>query len=146
TSSNAVQVVESLGVPRVIMVPDKFLARNVAAQTNVQILTWAGTCEVHERFSGQDVRDLREAHPGIIVLAHPECPSDVLEEADYAGSTSAMSDYVKAKHPRQVVLLTECSMSDNVAADNPGVDFIRPCNLCPHMKRITLQGIYDSLR
>ncbi len=146
TSSNAVQVVESLGVPRVIMIPDQYLARNVAAQTDVEVIAWAGACEVHERFTADDIRDLREANPGIVVLAHPECPSDVLAEADYAGSTSAMSDYVAREQPRQVVLVTECSMSDNVAAANPGVDFVRPCNLCPHMKRITLQAIYDALR
>jgi quinolinate synthase len=146
TSSNAVQVVESLGAPRVIMIPDQYLARNVAAQTDVEILSWAGSCEVHERFTAEDIRALREANPGVVVLAHPECPSEVLEEADYAGSTSAMSDYVKDNQPRQVVLITECSMSDNVAADKPGVNFVRPCNLCPHMKRITLQAIYDCLR
>ncbi len=146
TSSNAVQVVESLGADRVIMIPDQYLAQNVAAQTDVEILAWAGSCEVHERFTAEDIRGLREANPGVVVLAHPECPADVLQEADYAGSTSAMSDYVEQRQPKQVVLITECSMSDNVAAANPGVDFVRPCNLCPHMKRITLQNIYDALR
>ena len=150
TSSNAVQVVEHVakewGVDRVILLPDEFLARNVAANTHVRIITWHGRCEVHEKFSGEDVRQIRDAHPGVIVLAHPECPPDVLEEADFAGSTSALSHYVKQKSPHKVVLLTECSMSDNVAAENPGVEFVKPCNLCPHMKRISLENIYDALR
>ncbi len=149
TSSNATQVVEHVaetwGVDRVIMVPDEFLARNVAANTHVQIIAWKGHCEVHEKFSGEDVRQIRDAHPGAIVLAHPECPPDVLEEADFAGSTSALSTHVKESGARKVVLLTECSMSDNVAADNPGVEFVKPCNLCPHMKRISLENIYDAL-
>ena len=149
TSSNATQVVEHVakewGVDTVIMVPDEFLARNVAANTDIKIIAWEGHCEVHEKFSGEDVRQIREAHPGAIVLAHPECPPDVLEEADFAGSTSALSSHVKESGARKVVLLTECSMSDNVAADNPGVEFVKPCNLCPHMKRISLENIYDAL-
>jgi quinolinate synthase len=149
TSSNATQVVEHVakewGVDTVIMVPDEFLARNVAANTDVNIIAWEGHCEVHEKFSGEDVRQIRDAHPGAIVLAHPECPPDVLEEADFAGSTSALSSHVKESGARKVVLLTECSMSDNVAADNPGVEFVKPCNLCPHMKRISLENIYDAL-
>jgi quinolinate synthase len=149
TSSNAAQVVEHIAaewdVDTVIMVPDEFLARNVAANTDIKIIAWEGHCEVHEKFSGEDVRQIREAHPGAIVLAHPECPPDVLEEADFAGSTSALSNQVKESGARKVVLLTECSMSDNVAADNPGVEFVKPCNLCPHMKRISLENIYDAL-
>lgn len=149
TSSNATQVVEHVakvwGVDTVIMVPDEFLARNVAANTDVKIIAWEGHCEVHAKFSGEDVRQIRDAHPGAIVLAHPECPPDVLEEADFAGSTSALSSHVKESGARKVVLLTECSMSDNVAADNPGVEFVKPCNLCPHMKRISLENIYDAL-
>lgn len=149
TSSNATQVVEHVaakwGVDRVIMVPDEYLARNVAANTPIKIIAWKGHCEVHEKFTGEDVRQIRDAHPGTIVLAHPECPPDVLEEADFAGSTSALSNHVKESGARKVVLLTECSMSDNVAADNPGVEFVKPCNLCPHMKRISLENIYDAL-
>jgi len=149
TSSNATQVVEHIaakwGVGAVIMVPDEFLARNVAANTDVKIIAWKGHCEVHQKFSGEDVRQIRDAHPGAIVLAHPECPPDVLEEADFAGSTSALSSHVRESGARKVVLLTECSMSDNVAADNPGVEFVKPCNLCPHMKRISLESIYDAL-
>ncbi|MEL6324654.1 MAG: quinolinate synthase NadA [Pseudomonadota bacterium] len=149
TSSNAVQVVEHVakefGSDTVILVPDQYLARNVAAMTDIRILTWPGACEVHELFSADDVSQLREAHPGVVVLAHPECPPDVLESADYAGSTAALANYVSERKPAKVVLLTECSMSDNVAAENPGVDFVRPCNLCPHMKRITLENIYDCL-
>ena len=149
TSSNATQVVEHIaaewGVDTVIMVPDEYLARNVAANTEIRIIAWEGHCEVHEKFSAEDVRQIRDAHPGAIVLAHPECPPDVLEEADFAGSTSALSAHVKESGAHKVVLLTECSMSDNVAADNPGVEFVKPCNLCPHMKRITLENIYDAL-
>lgn len=149
TSSNATQVVEHIaaawGVDTVIMVPDEFLARNVAANTDIKIIAWQGHCEVHVKFTGEDVRQIRDAHPGAIVLAHPECPPDVLEEADFAGSTSALSSYVRESDARKVVLLTECSMSDNVAADNPGVEFVKPCNLCPHMKRISLENIYDAL-
>lgn len=145
TSGNAKKIVESLGVPKVLMIPDEYLAQNVARETDVEIIAWHGHCEVHELFDAQDVRDLREAHPGITVLAHPECPPDVVAEADFAGSTAVMSDYVGAKKPARVVLLTECSMSDNVAVDHPGVEFIRPCNLCPHMKRITLANIRKAL-
>jgi len=149
TSSNATQVVEHIaakwGVGTVIMLPDEFLARNVAANADVKIIAWKGHCEVHQKFSGEDVRQIRDAHPGAIVLAHPECPPDVLEEADFAGSTSALSSHVRESGARKVVLLTECSMSDNVAADNPGVEFVKPCNLCPHMKRISLENIYDAL-
>ncbi|WP_273794480.1 quinolinate synthase NadA [Brucella intermedia] len=145
TSGNAKKVVESLGVPRVLMIPDEFLAQNVARETDVEILAWHGHCEVHERFTLDDIRELRESHPGVMVLAHPECPPEVVEAADFAGSTAVMSDYVGQKKPQRVVLLTECSMSDNVAVDHPEVEFIRPCNLCPHMKRITLANIRDAL-
>ena len=145
TSGNARAVVESLGAPEVIMLPDEFLAQNVAATTNVKIIAWKGRCEVHERFSAAEVRELRAAHPGIVVLAHPECPPDVLAEADFAGSTAAMAGYVAAKKPPRVVLLTECSMSDNVSLQHPELEFIRPCNLCPHMKRITLKNIRAAL-
>ena len=145
TSGNAKKIVEALGVPEVIMIPDEYLARNVAAQTKVKIIAWAGHCEVHERFTAAEVRTLRAEHPGIVVLAHPECPPEVVAEADYTGSTADMSGYVGEHHPRRVVLLTECSMSDNVAVRNPGVEFIRPCNLCPHMKRITLPKIRRAL-
>jgi len=146
TSSNAVQVVESLGVDKVIMLPDEFLAKNVANQTDIEVIAWHGRCEVHARFSAQDVRDMREANPGVVVLAHPECPPEVVAESDFTGSTKAMSDYVGDNKPKNVILLTECSMSDNVAMANPEVDFVRPCNLCPHMKRITLENIYECLR
>jgi quinolinate synthase len=145
TSGNAKAVVESLGVPRVIMLPDEYLAKNVAAETDVEIIAWKGHCEVHERFTSADVRELREGHPGVIVLAHPECPPEVVAQADFSGSTAAMSDYVGREKPARVVLLTECSMSDNVAVAHPEVDFVRPCNLCPHMKRITLANIRSAL-
>ncbi|WP_117194337.1 quinolinate synthase NadA [Rhizobium terrae] len=145
TSGNARQVVESLGVPRVLMIPDEYLAQNIARETNVEIIAWHGHCEVHELFNAQDVRDLRESYPGVMVLAHPECPPDVVAEADFAGSTAVMSNYVGERKPARVVLLTECSMSDNVAVEHPDVEFVRPCNLCPHMKRITLSNIRKAL-
>ena len=149
TSSNAVQVVEHVaaewGVDKVILIPDKYLARNVAAVTDIEIITWDGRCEVHEQFTADDIHALRDAHPGVLILAHPECPPDVLEASDFAGSTSALSNYVSERSPNKVVLLTECSMSDNVASANPDVEFVKPCNLCPHMKRITLENIFDAL-
>ena len=145
TSGNAKKIVESLGVPKVIMLPDEYLAQNVARETGVEIITWAGHCEVHERFSAKDVRQLRDGHPGLIVLAHPECPPEVVAEADFAGSTAAMIDYVGRERPRRVALMTECSMSDNVAVQYPETEFVRPCNLCPHMKRITLPRIRRAL-
>ncbi|WP_448950770.1 quinolinate synthase NadA [Labrys neptuniae] len=145
TSGNAKRIVEKLGVPKVIMLPDEYLARNIAAETDVEIIAWKGHCEVHERFTPAEVRQLREDHPGVIVLAHPECPPDVVAEADFSGSTALMSDYVAEHQPTRVVLLTECSMSDNVAVQHPKVDFVRPCNLCPHMKRITLSNIRKAL-
>ena len=146
TSGNAKRVVEALGVPRVVMVPDEYLARNVAAETDVEVIAWSGRCEVHERFDAADVAALREAHPGVRVLAHPECPPSVVAAADYAGSTADMAAFVSRHRPARVALLTECSMSDNIAGDHPEIDFIRPCNLCPHMKRITLDNILDALR
>lgn len=145
TSGNAARVVKSFGVPRVIMLPDQYLAKNVAAETGLEIITWAGQCEVHERFTAADVRELRAAHPGVTVLVHPECPPEVVAEADFAGSTAAMSDYVGEKRPPRVVLLTECSMSDNVSVKYPEIEFVRPCNLCPHMKKITLANIRRAL-
>jgi quinolinate synthase len=149
TSANAIQVVEHVarewGVDRVILIPDEFLARNVARQTDIGIVAWRGRCEVHERFDRDDMLELRAAYPGAEILAHPECPAEVLELADFAGSTAAMNDYVIMRKPRQVVLITECSMADNVACDAPETEFVRPCNLCPHMKRITLENIHEAL-
>jgi quinolinate synthase len=145
TSGNARKVVESLGVPEVIMIPDQYLAANVARETGVKIISWAGACEVHERFTAHQIRRLRADNPGVVVLAHPECPPDVVDEADFAGSTAAMSDYVTTKQPGRVVLITECSMADNIAVLHPSIEFVRPCNLCPHMKRITLPAIRAAL-
>ena len=145
TSSNAVKIVESLGVDRVIFLPDEYLGRWVASQTSVEVILWEGSCIVHERFTGAEIRRHRAGLPGISVIAHPECPPDVLAEADFVGSTSAMQKWVATNHPRQVMMITECSMADNVAKENPAVEFVRPCNLCPHMKRITLDGIRWSL-
>ena len=146
TSANAVEVVESLGVERVIFLPDEYLGQYVASQTDVELILWRGHCEVHERFSGDDVRSFREGHEGVVVLAHPECPQDVLAAADYVGSTSGMIGYVGERKPSRVVMITECSMSDNVAVEHPDVEFVRPCSLCPHMKRITLPKILHALQ
>ena len=149
TSANAVQVVEHIakewGVDRVIMLPDEFLARNVARQTDIKIIAWQGRCEVHERFTAADILEIKAAYPGAEVLAHPECPAEVLAVSDFAGSTAAMNDYVVKRKPKRVVLITECSMAANVAADVVGTEFVGPCNLCPHMKRITLENIYQAL-
>ncbi len=146
TSSNAVKVVESLGAPRVLLIPDEYLSKYVQTQTDVEIIAWKGHCEVHERFTAKDIEEIRATDPGTKIIAHPECPPDVLDVADFTGSTSAMINWVKTNHPRKVALITECSMSSNVAAEVPDVEFVRPCNLCPHMKRISLENIYESLR
>lgn len=146
TSSNAVRVVESLQVPEVIFLPDQYLAKWVASQTSVKIISWAGACEVHERFTGAELAEIHRRDPSVRIIAHPECPPDVIAEADFTGSTAAMINYVKAQKPRRVVLVTECSMADNVAAEVAGVEFMRPCQLCPHMKRITLPKILSSLQ
>lgn len=145
TSSNALKVVESFGTDRVLCIPDEYLAQNIAKQTNVKILTWKGHCEVHERFTAEELRQYRRDDPNIVIIAHPECPPDVVAEADFSGSTSGMINWVKENQPKRVVMVTECSMSDNVAVENPNVEFVRPCNLCPHMKRISLKNILESL-
>jgi quinolinate synthase len=145
TSANAVQVVESLGAERVIFLPDEYLGKYVAENTDVELILWKGHCEVHERFSGEEIRGYRTRFDDLQVLAHPECPPDVLAEADFVGSTSGMIRHVGASRPARVVMVTECSMSDNVAVEYPDVDFVRPCNLCPHMKKITLPKILRAL-
>ncbi|HEY4404647.1 MAG TPA: quinolinate synthase NadA, partial [Xanthobacteraceae bacterium] len=145
TSSNALEVVESLGSDRVIFLPDQYLANYVATQTKVKIIAWKGACEVHERFTAEELRRYRDGDPTLQIIAHPECPPDVLEEADYTGSTAGMIDWVRKNRPSRVIMVTECSMADNVQAELPDIEFVRPCNLCPHMKRITLPKILDSL-
>lgn len=145
TSGNAVEVVESLGVPRVICLPDEYLADYVAKRTKVEIIKWRGRCEVHERFSGDEIMAFREANDSLVVVAHPECPPEVINASDFTGSTADMIAYVQDRQPERVLLLTECSMSDNIADANPGVEFMRPCGLCPHMKRINLPNIRRAL-
>lgn len=145
TSANAVKVVESLKVDRVIFLPDQYLAKYVASNTKVKIISWKGTCIVHEKFTAKEVEEVRAANPGIKIIAHPECPPDVIRASDFAGSTSGMIDYVNKNKPKKVMLVTECSMSDNVEADNPEVEFVKPCNLCPYMKKINLEKILDCL-
>jgi quinolinate synthase len=145
TSANAVKVVESLGVKKVIFLPDQYLAKYVSSKTEVEIISWKGTCEVHEKFNAKEIKDIKDQNPGIVVIAHPECPPDVINASDFAGSTAGMNKYVKKNQPKKVMMVTECSMSDNVQVENPKVEFIKPCNLCPHMKRITLPKILECL-
>jgi quinolinate synthase len=145
TSSNALKIVESMGSDRVIFLPDQYLAKNVQAQTKVQIIAWKGACEVHERFTAEELLRYKADDPSIQIIAHPECPPDVVAVSDFAGSTAAMIDFVKTRKPKRVLMVTECSMADNVATETTGTEFVRPCNLCPHMKRITLPKILDSL-
>jgi len=146
TSANAVKIVNSLDVKKVIFLPDDYLAKYVASQTDVEIISWKGTCEVHEQFNDEEINEIRMSNPGIKIIAHPECPPDVINASDFTGSTSGMIKYVKDNQPEKVMMVTECSMSDNVQIDNPNVKFIRPCNLCPHMKKITLPKILDCLK
>ena len=145
TSSNAVKIVESLKKDRVLCIPDQHLASYVATQSNVEILKWQGSCEVHEQFTNQELRDYKTKYPHIIIAAHPECPQNILKEADYVGSTGGMLKYVEEHQPTQIAMITECSMSDNLSVDNPNVQFLRPCNFCPHMQLITLEKIYYAL-
>ena len=146
TSGNAKHVVESLGTNKVIFLPDEYLAKNIAKQTNVEIIAWKGRCEVHERFTAEEILAYKNQHKNIVVLAHPECSPDVVAVSDFSGSTAGMNNYVKNNQPQKVIMVTECSMSDNVAIENPNVEFIRPCNLCPHMKRVSLKKILDAIR
>lgn len=145
TSSNALDIVEAVEGDTVIMIPDQFLAQNTAKLTRKKIITWAGACEVHETFTAADIAELRAAYPGAKIIAHPECPSEVIDAVDYSGSTAGMIDWVKTQKPPKVVMVTECSMSDNVAAEATEVEFLRGCNICPHMKRINLENILWSL-
>ena len=145
TSSNAVKIVNDLNVPRVLCIPDECLAQNIANQTDVEVISWKGRCEVHERFTAEELQDYRLNDPGLRIIAHPECAPDVLKEADFSGSTAAMIKWVTDEQPDRVLMVTECSMSDNVAVENPNVNFVRPCNLCPHMKQITLPKILEAL-
>lgn len=149
TSANARKVVEHAaaraGTDTVIMLPDRFLAANTARETKVKIIAWDGACEVHERFTAHDIAQVRAQFPDVTVLAHPECPEEVVNASDFAGSTAALADYVARYRPARVALITECSMADNIAAANPATQFVKPCNLCPHMKRITLGNIRHAL-
>jgi quinolinate synthase len=145
TSANAVKIVKSLGVKKVIFLPDDYLAKYVASQTDVEIISWKGICIVHDQFNKKEIEDIRLNNPGIKIIAHPECPPEVIEASDFAGSTSGMINYVRDNQPKKVMMVTECSMSDNIQVENPNVEFIKPCNMCPHMKKITLSKILDCL-
>ena len=139
------KIVKSLGVKEVIFLPDDYLAKYVASQTDIKIISWKGICIVHDQFNEKEINIIRKNNPGIKIIAHPECPPDVIKASDFAGSTSGMIDYVKKNQPKKVMMVTECSMSDNIQVENPNVEFIRPCNMCPHMKKITLPKILDCL-
>ena len=139
------KIVKSLGVKKVIFLPDDYLAKYVASQTDVEIISWKGICIVHDQFNEKEIQNIRKSNPGIKIIAHPECPPDVIKASDFAGSTSGMINYVKDNQPKKVMMVTECSMSDNIQVENPNVEFIRPCNMCPHMKKITLPKILDCL-
>ena len=145
TSANAVKIVKSLNVKKVIFLPDDYLAKYVASKTDVEIISWKGICIVHDQFNEKEIKNIRKNNPGIKIIAHPECPPEVIKASDFAGSTSGMINYVKDNQPKKVMMVTECSMSDNIQVENPNVEFIRPCNLCPHMKKITLPKILDCL-
>ena len=145
TSANAVKIVKSLGVKKVIFLPDDYLAKYVASQTDVEIISWKGICIVHDQFTENEIKNIRKNNPGIKIIAHPECPPEVIKASDFAGSTSGMINYVKDNQPQKVMMVTECSMSDNIQVENPNVEFIRPCNMCQHMKKITLPKILDCL-
>ena len=145
TSANAIKVVESLGADKVIFLPDQYMAKYVQSKTKVQIISWVGTCIVHEKFSAQEINDIKKRNPEIKILTHPECPPEVIAASDFTGSTTGMGKYVKDNQPKKVMLVTECSMSDNVQVNNPNVEFIRPCNLCPYMKTISLPKVLECL-
>ena len=146
TSANAVKIVKSLGVKKVIFLPDNYLAKYVASQIDVEIISWKGICIVHDQFSKNEIHEIRKNNPGIKIIAHPECPPDVIQASDFAGSTSGMIKYVEDNQPKKVMMVTECSMSDNIQVENPNVEFIKPCNLCPYMKKITLPKILECLQ
>tara|TARA_B100000242_G_scaffold274019_1_gene228047 strand:+ start:25 stop:1113 length:1089 start_codon:yes stop_codon:yes gene_type:complete len=149
TSSNAVAIVEAMAKEfnsnKVLCIPDEFLAQNIARETDIEVIAWKGRCEVHEQFSADEIRQYREDDPGLVIIAHPECPPEVVDESDFSGSTSGMIKWVQDNQPERVLMVTECSMSDNVAVENPNVNFVRPCNLCPHMKQITLPKVLEAL-
>ena len=146
TSGNALEVVESLDAEEIIFIPDQYLGKNVQRHTKKKLHLWPGSCMVHEKFTPADIRELRAVHPRLTVMAHPECPPEVVDEADYAGSTAQMISFIQKNRPSKIALITECSMSDNISVPFPDVEFIRPCNLCPHMKKITLPKVLDALR
>ncbi|MEK9732761.1 MAG: quinolinate synthase NadA [Pelagibacteraceae bacterium] len=146
TSANAVKIVESLNVNKVIFLPDEYLAKYVASKTDVEIISWKGKCEVHEQFTGKEIFELRKKYPNLKVISHPECPPEVIKASDYTGSTGSMINYVKNTKAKDIFLVTECSMSDNIQIENPNINFVKPCNLCPHMKKITLENILKSLK
>jgi quinolinate synthase len=166
TSGNAVAVVNSLNTDKVIFIPDEYLAGNVARETgkhiiyptkdplrhfpnelDYQMIGWPGRCEVHEKFSVEDIQNVRKQFPDVVILAHPECSPEVVAASDFSGSTTAMIRYVEQTNAPRYLMLTECSMGDNVAASNPDKEMLRLCSVrCPHMNQITLEDTLESLR
>lgn len=145
TSANAVDIVNAQDSDVVIMTPDRFLAQNVARKTDKTVVWWEGSCIVHELYTAEDLREYRAHDPEIAIIAHPECTPEVVAEADYTGSTSGIVEWVHAHKPKKAMLVTECSMASNIADELPEVEFSKPCNMCPHMKKISLEKILHSL-
>ena len=146
TSANAVKIVESLDSDTVLVVPDGYLAMNIQKHTKKKIIPWAGKCMVHELYTEFDVDIARKSFPDAKIIAHPECKDTVTAKVDYTGSTSQMGKYIRESKPSQVLLMTECSMGDNLRAEFPEVTFISSCQTCPHMKKITLEKVRDALK
>ncbi|MDO8494602.1 MAG: quinolinate synthase NadA [Deltaproteobacteria bacterium] len=146
TSSNAAKIVRALDSDKVIFIPDEYLGQNVARETGKTIITHPGRCMVHEQFTVQDIKNYRAEFPGIAVISHPECSPDVVQASDFAGSTSMMEGFIAKSPAQKIMLITECSMSDNLRAQFPDKDFQMPCTICPHMKKITLQKVLKSLQ
>ena len=145
TSANALQIVDAMDSDTVIMTPDRYLAQNVAKLSKKKVVWWDGSCIVHELYTAEDLRAYRELEPEVKIIAHPECTPEVVAEADYTGSTSGIVDWIHQHKPKKAMLVTECSMAANIADALPDVDFAKPCNMCPYMKKITLEKVLFSL-
>jgi quinolinate synthase len=146
TSGNAVKIINAMSEDTILMIPDQYLAAYTQTKTTKKILTWQGSCMVHEKFTPEEINAMRVKYPGVVVIAHPECPPEVIAASDFAGSTQQMIEYIDKDKPAKVMLITECSMSDNIQAARPEMQLVRPCQLCPHMKKITLPKILSCLQ
>ncbi|MGO4916394.1 quinolinate synthase NadA [Pseudogemmobacter sp. W21_MBD1_M6] len=145
TSANALQIVEAMDGDTVIMTPDRYLAQNVANQSTKKVVFWEGSCIVHELYTAEDLRAYRESDPEVKIIAHPECTPEVVAEADFTGSTSGIIDWLHRHNPAKAMLVTECSMAANISDELPDVEFAKPCNMCPYMKKITLEKVLYTL-